>query len=76
MATTLAALSDPLGEIFGYMLGPAYITNEDVKNPEAGKEKVNNLLLMQCYIVTGLCLPMILLMQERPKYFPSAAAKN
>lgn len=53
-----------------------FIKNEDTLDPEKGKDKVNNLLMMQACVCTGMCILMILFMQERPKYFPSQAAKN
>ena len=76
VATTVGSLADPVGTVLGMVLGPFYVEDADMNDREKGLEDVNQLLFVNAIIVTALCIPILLIFRERPKHFPSQAAKN
>lgn len=66
----------------GMILGPQFITetmssgqNLTEKQKYNGKVETSNYVLWHAILDTALCLPLVLFFVERPKYFPSYAAR-
>ena len=76
IATTIMSLADPIGCIIGMILGPMYVLDSDKDDPETGKLHVNELLMIQAIACTVLYLPLLLFFKERPKHYPSNAARS
>jgi hypothetical protein len=76
LATTIGALSNPFGCITGFILGSLYISDKDKENHEEGKKHVLQYLWFTSIVVTAMCVPAILFLQERPKECPSESAKS
>lgn len=76
LGTTIGALSNPFGCIMGFSLGGLFISEDDKNNHAQGKKHVMDYLWFMAIVVTCMCVPCILLQKERPKVFPSDAAKS
>lgn len=74
LATTVGSLANPLGCILGMVIAPFFVNNSIMdKNP---KGHVDDLLFTHAMIAAVLNVPTMIFFKERPKMFPSDAAKN
>ena len=69
-------LADPIGCIIGIAIGPLIIFDDDVNDHDLGRQHTENLLLIQAIACTLTFLPTGLFFKEKPKYFPSNAART
>ena len=76
MATTIGALSNPLGCILGFILGSVWVSDADVRDRALGHEHVLDYLKFTAILATIFCVPTVLFFKEKPKYFPSESARS
>lgn len=82
VAISFGALGTPVGCVVGLMVGPNFITEtwtsgQITKSEQTtGRHEVENYVFWHAVIDTVLCLPLIFLFVEKPKFFPSRAAKS
>ena len=82
VAISFGALGTPVGCMMGLLLGPQFISEiKKVREGSSidrkeGRLEVDNYLFWHAVIDTMMCVPVILFFVEKPKHFPSLAAKN
>jgi len=76
LATSLGSLAGPFGSIIGLALGPFYIYDDDIDNPELGKEHNLSYMIFMGIICTIISLPCLILYREQPLTYPSAIAEK
>ena len=74
-ATVIGMLGSFFGLIMGYFIGPLYIHKNAFADREAGKDLVTKYLYDAAIMITFMSFPLIILYQDRPKQFPSPAAR-
>ena len=69
-------MSNPLGCIFGFILGSVWVQDADVNDRNVGHAHVQDYMRFTAIIATLFCVPTVLFFKEKPKEFPSESARS
>jgi hypothetical protein len=64
----------PLGDIFGFAITPLFVDDKDPL--PIVKQNVIRYCMWAAIFVTALGMPMVLFFKDKPKYYPSRAARK
>lgn len=76
LAIAIITLAIPVGVMIGMAYGSIYVTKDDTADIEAGKAKVCDFLYQSSIVLGAFNWPLLLLLKNKPKNFPSKMAKD
>jgi len=73
LATAFGSLSMPLGCIMGMVIGPFYVSDDDITNG-MGRDHIKTYMLDSAIICTLMSVWTVMFYREKPMHYPSKAA--
>jgi sugar phosphate permease len=75
IATTVTSIASVFGVLIGFALPIFFVNDDDKKDPEKARDKIQFYILVQSIIVTVLAIPILFLVKKQPETPPSKSAR-